>query len=78
MRRTGLGVSLGDYELGVNGVSAPARDNHGRVVAAVSVTGPDVRLSEARIREIAPVLKDAATQLESALGHTAPAGGKQC
>jgi DNA-binding IclR family transcriptional regulator len=75
VRRTGLGVSLGDYELGVNGVSAPARDSHGTVVAAFSVTGPDVRLSEARIREIAPVLKDAATQLESALGHTAPEGG---
>ena len=64
-----------DYELGVNGVSAPARDSRGRMVAAVSVTGPDVRLSEERIREIAPLLKDAATQLESALGHAAPEGG---
>jgi len=75
VRRTGLGVSLGDYELGVNGVSAPARDGNGRVVAAFSVTGPDVRLSEHRIREIAPVLKDAATQLESALDHEPPEGG---
>jgi IclR family acetate operon transcriptional repressor len=70
VRQTGLGVSLGDYELGVNGVSAAARDSHGRMVAAVSVTGPDVRLSEGRIREIAPLLRDAAAQLETALRHT--------
>lgn len=75
VRRTRLGMSLGDYELGVNGVSAPARDDRGRMVAAVSVTGPDVRLSEDRIREIAPLLRDAATQLESALGHAAPDRG---
>jgi DNA-binding IclR family transcriptional regulator len=78
VRRTGLGVSLGDYELGVNGVSAPARDSHGRMLAAVSVTGPDVRLSEDRIREIAPLLRDAATQLETELRHTTPDQGERC
>lgn len=70
VRRTGLGMSLGDYELGVTGVSAAARDERGRISATVSVTGPDVRLAEHRIRDIAPLVRDAAIQLETALRHT--------
>jgi DNA-binding IclR family transcriptional regulator len=48
------------------------------MLAAVSVTGPDVRLSEDRIREIAPLLRDAATQLETELRHTTPDQGERC
>jgi IclR family acetate operon transcriptional repressor len=72
VRRTGIGMSLGDHELGVNGVSAAARDAQSRPVAFISVTGPEVRLPETRIRQIAPLVRDAARRLETALGLSPP------
>jgi IclR family transcriptional regulator, KDG regulon repressor len=72
VRRTGLGTSVGDYELGVNGVSAAARDARGRPVAFVTVTGPDIRLPESRMGEIGPLVLDTAWDLEHALGLREP------
>jgi DNA-binding IclR family transcriptional regulator len=72
VRRTGIGISLGDHELGVTGVSAAARDARGKLVAFISVTGPEVRLPETRIRQIAPLVRSAAADLEQALGLREP------
>jgi DNA-binding IclR family transcriptional regulator len=68
VRARGIATSIGDHELGVNGVSAPIHDRAGRLVAAVSVTGPDVRLGEARIDQIEPLVRDAAARLTEAFG----------
>ena len=70
VRSTGIATSIGDHELGVIGISAAARDGAGRPVAIVSVTGPDVRLTEARLHEIAPLVRSAADQLARALDVT--------
>jgi len=70
VRSTGIATSIGDHELGVIGISAAARDGAGRPVAIVSVTGPDVRLTEARLGEIAPLVRSAADQLARALDMT--------
>jgi DNA-binding IclR family transcriptional regulator len=44
VRRRGWAASVGEREPGVGSVSAPVRDVDGRVVAAVSVSGPLERL----------------------------------
>ena len=67
VRRSGVATSVGDYEIGVNGISAAARDVRGRPVAFIAVTGPDVRLSTERLGELAPVVLSAADELEDAL-----------
>jgi len=67
VRRTGVGTSIGDYEIGVNGISAAARDVHGRPVAFIAVTGPDVRLTTAGLPDVAPMVLEAAAELEDAL-----------
>lgn len=67
VRRSGIATSIGDYELGVIGISAAARDGAGRPVAIVSVTGPDVRLTPARLAAITPLLRSAADSLARAL-----------
>lgn len=67
VRRTGIGTSVGDYEIGVNGISAAARDVHGHPVAFIAVTGPDVRLTTAGLRDVAPMVLQAAAELEDAL-----------
>ena len=70
VRATGVAMSIGDHELGVNGVSAAARDGAGRPVAIVSVTGPDVRLTAPQLDAIAPLVRSSADQLARALDMT--------
>ena len=70
VRTTGIATSIGDHELGVIGISAAARDAAGRPVAIVSVTGPDVRLTAARLDAIAPLVRSAADELARALDAT--------
>ena len=70
VRRTGIATSIGDHELGVIGISAAAHGDAGRPVAIVSVTGPDVRLTAARLDGIAPLVRSAADQLARALDMT--------
>ncbi len=67
VRRTGVATSIGDYEIGVNGISAAAHDSHGRPVAFIAITGPDVRLTTASLPDVAPIVLDAAAELEAAL-----------
>ena len=67
VRRTGVATSIGDYEVGVNGISAAAYDAHGRPVAFIAVTGPDVRLTTASLPGVGPIVLDAAAELGAAL-----------
>ena len=64
---TGIGTSFSEYEPGLNGISAAARDASGEPVAYVSLTGPDYRLPERRADEVAPLLLGAAAELEAVL-----------
>jgi len=68
VRRTGIATSIGDYEVGVNGISAAARDARGHPLAFIGVTGPDVRLTAESLTEVAPVVRTAAAELAYALG----------
>ncbi len=45
VRHRGWAHSLGQREPGVGSLSAPVHDSHGRVVAAVSISGPQDRLA---------------------------------
>jgi DNA-binding IclR family transcriptional regulator len=67
-RATGIGTSFSEYEPGLNGISAAARDGDGEPVAYLSVTGPDYRLPAERTAEVTPLLLAAAHELELALG----------
>jgi DNA-binding IclR family transcriptional regulator len=63
VRRRGWGESLGEREPGVASVSAPVRGPSGRVIAAVSISGPIERLSRQPGRKFAGVVVAAAHQL---------------
>jgi len=67
VRRRGWAQSVGEREPGVASVSAPVRGPSGRVVAAVSVSGPIERLSRQPGRLHAPVVLAAAAKLSEAL-----------
>jgi DNA-binding IclR family transcriptional regulator len=47
------------------------RDHEGKVVAAISVGGPDARLAPDRLEEIAEMVQDAAGRISQRLGYRA-------
>lgn len=72
---TELGYSIDNEELdtGVRCVGAPVRDYTRRIVGAVSISGPSMRLSIERVeKELVPLAKEAAQQISMKLGYHAP------
>ena len=67
VRRRGWAQSLGEREMGVASVSAPVRGPSGRIIAAVSISGPIERLTRQPGRLHAEVVSNAARALTEAL-----------
>jgi IclR family acetate operon transcriptional repressor len=68
------GYALGHNELiqGAYAVAAPFFDHTGRVAGALGVFGPDVRLTEARMKEFGQILRGLAGKLTDMLGGPSP------
>jgi len=65
------GVAFDDEELylGVRNIVVGIKDSEGRVVSAVGVLGPTVRLTRKRIKAIMPDIKNCAMQISKGLGY---------
>jgi IclR family KDG regulon transcriptional repressor len=68
VRRRGWAEAVDERELGVASVAAPVRDADGRVVAAVSIGAPTIRLGAARRRELGGVVLEAGEAISRRLG----------
>jgi DNA-binding IclR family transcriptional regulator len=68
VRRRGWAASVAEREAGVASVSAPVFDREGKVVAAVSVSGPIDRLTKTPGKLHADAVTKAAKQLSRAIG----------
>ena len=66
--RTGWLATVGEREAGVASVSAPVADREGRIVAAVSISGPIERLGRAPGRQHGEAVVAAALQITAAYG----------
>ena len=69
VRARGYAFAVGELEPGLAAMAAPVRDAGGETVAALSISGPDHRLTTARIAELAPVLVAGADGLSARLGY---------
>jgi IclR family transcriptional regulator, acetate operon repressor len=69
IRRAGFASATDELELGLSAVAAPVHDENGRVVAALSVSGPTLRLTPRRIAELRPIVIKQARALSKQLGH---------
>ncbi|GAA4640254.1 IclR family transcriptional regulator NdgR [Actinoallomurus vinaceus] len=67
VRRRGWAQSVGEREQGVASVSAPIRGTGGRVIAAISVSGPIERLTRAPGRMHAPPVLAAAEKISESM-----------
>ncbi len=67
VRTRGYAVDEEEYHPGVRCVGAPVRDNSGKIIAAIGVTGATNRLTKRRIPAVAKQLISAANQLASTI-----------
>ncbi len=70
-RERGWGAARGELELGLNGIAVPVWDGEDRCLAALSVSGPEYRLPEPKLPEIAELARAAAARIGRRLGRAA-------
>jgi DNA-binding IclR family transcriptional regulator len=69
VREQGYAVAVDELEVGLTALAAPIRNAHGDVIASLSVSGPTFRLNELRVKELVPVVLDAADEVSRRLGY---------
>jgi len=74
VRKDGYACDLEEHEPHIRCIAAPIWDHTGAVNASLSVTGPAVRMSTARLREIASLVRDAGLKISRELGFSPAAG----
>ncbi len=63
IRKKGYAIDWGEHEEGIRCIGAPIYNSLGKVFAAVSVSGPDFRLSQDKILVFAPKVIHAAQEI---------------
>ena len=64
--RRGYGLAINEAEPGVTAIAAAIRSgSDGENVGTVSIAGPSARMTESRVRELAPLVTQCATELSS-------------
>jgi IclR family acetate operon transcriptional repressor len=69
VRRTECATAVDELEPGLAAMAAPVYGARGDVIAALSITGPTLRMTPLRILELQPVLIEEAHALSRRLGH---------
>ena len=68
-RRQGWAYAWEELEIGLVAVGASIHGRDGQVVAAVSISGPTVRITKTRIKELAAMVIDAAQRISRDIGY---------
>jgi DNA-binding IclR family transcriptional regulator len=74
IRRQGYAIDDEESFVGLRCVAAPIRNDRGRIVAAISVSGPTAEFTETAISRYVEAVKDAAASVSTRLGFAASAG----
>lgn len=69
VRRQGYAFEDEECDEGTRCVAAPIYNAEGRIVAAVGVAGPRVRLKKSQIPKLAPVVKETASEISQRMGY---------
>jgi DNA-binding IclR family transcriptional regulator len=70
VRRQGYGMDNEEFERGLRCIGAPVRDYTGAVVAAISVTGPTLRLTEELTPSLIGLVVAVAAELSAGMGYS--------
>jgi len=71
-RERGWGVDDEEHTVGMRCVAATIHNEHGEVIAGVSVSGPSVRVTETRLGELGARVVQAAKEITEQIGGVAP------
>jgi IclR family acetate operon transcriptional repressor len=69
VREDGFATAADELEPGLTALAAPVHGPTGDVIAALSISGPTLRLTPGRVAELMPVLTKEAGALSARLGH---------
>jgi IclR family acetate operon transcriptional repressor len=69
VRREDFATAVDELEPGLAAIAAPVRGAGGKVVAALSISGPTMRMTPERIAELKPILIEEARSLSRRLGN---------
>jgi IclR family transcriptional regulator, KDG regulon repressor len=72
IRNRGWAVDDEEHEYGVRCVAAPVRSQAGSVVAALSISGPTIRLTPGRLDSARSLVCEAAEEISRLLGYSQP------
>ncbi len=72
IRQIGYATDDEEVAIGLRCVAAPVFDEHGSVIAGISVSGPRARISKERISILGPAVAKTALDLTKDLGGTPP------
>ena len=68
IRKQGWASAWEELEVGLMAVGAPIRDRDGNVIAAISISGPTVRINKNQIKELAALVIEAGKSISRDLG----------
>lgn len=68
IREQGYAASFSEQSPGAAGVAAPVRDHTGRVVAGITISGPEPRFTPDKVKLFAKLIVEAADTLSTKLG----------
>lgn len=67
----GFAIDDQEHDAGVMEIAAPVFDSNGTIIGAISIVGPEMRLSGSRLKtELVPLVCLSASRLSAALGHS--------
>jgi DNA-binding IclR family transcriptional regulator len=69
VREQGFAVAVDELEVGLTAIAAPIHNAHGDVIASLSVSGPTFRLDGTKLKELTPLVQDAAGEVSRRLGY---------
>lgn len=70
IRISGFAYDNEEHEIGVRCAAAPIFNQQGTVIAALSVSGPNVRLKDKQMELIREMVKDSAFEISVRMGYT--------
>lgn len=77
IRERGYAIDDTEHEAEIRCAACPVRDHTGRVVAAVSLTAPTLRMTRERIEAMAPLVRDYADRISRKMGFVALARSRR-
>jgi DNA-binding IclR family transcriptional regulator len=69
IRQRGYAIDDTEHEPEIRCAACPVRDHTGRVIAAVSLTAPTLRMSRERIEAMAPLVREYADRISRKMGY---------